>query len=224
MLRKQFQRLIVLAVILVLAWSPTQVRANDRYYMLMFAAQTEPKEVRASHTFALFVRATEGNAIAETHSISWMPGNFDIRPLRLTPVAGANLSLAQTLRWAGLANARVTMWGPYPIRRELYEMAARQATRLDSRQAEYVVLDRRFRENGASNCIHAVSDLDTTQPPLATGTAFGIEATEMVLEHFRRYILPTTESARWLVERLRLNPAEIRVATPAAITAPARRG
>jgi hypothetical protein len=153
----------------------------------------------------------------ETQSISWMPNNLDIRPLRFTPVAGTNLTLAQSLRWASLASAQVTMWGPFPIRRELYEMASRQAARLNSGNADYVVLDRRFRENGASNCIHAVSDLDTTQPPLATGTAFGNEASEMVLDHFRRYILPTKESTRWLVDQLKVKPNEIHIATPNAI-------
>jgi hypothetical protein len=185
--------------------------------MFIFAAQSEPKEVRVSHTFGLFVKASDRQEVHETQSISWMPKDLEIRPLRRAPVAGVNLNLEQSLRWAGAVRAHVTMWGPFQIRRELYDMAAAQAKRLNSSAIEYVVIDRGQRVAGASNCIHAVSDLDPTQPLLTTGTAFGNEASVMVLDHFRRYVLPPVERTRWLVDRLSLKPNEIRFATPSTI-------
>jgi hypothetical protein len=44
----------------------------------------------------------------------------------------------------------------------------------------YICLDRMYR-GAASNCIHALSDLDTAQEALMTGTARGDQASLMVL-------------------------------------------
>src|SRR6266851_2892106 len=46
------------AVALGLSVAPGVVRGDERYYMFLFAAQSEPKTVRLSHTFAVFVKAS----------------------------------------------------------------------------------------------------------------------------------------------------------------------
>src|SRR5262249_25803909 len=132
------------------------------------------------------------------------------------PVAGVNLSLADSVEWAKSVGSRVTVWGPYRVKKELYEMAAAQSQRLSSRPAEYIVLDTKYRTNGATNCIHAVSDLDASRPILETGTAQGNEASEMVVDHFQPYLVPTQESMDWLLARLKLSSNDSRFATLAA--------
>jgi hypothetical protein len=193
-------------------------QADDRYYMMMFASQAEPNLPRLAHTFALFVKAPEGSNgkqldKLETHSISWMPNDLNIQVLRAGPVMGKNLTLDESLKLARSMNARVTMWGPFLVKKELFDMASRQEKRLNNREIEYIVLDRRFRGRSASNCIHAVADLDTTQPALITGTAHGEAASEIVLRHLEKYIISSKESPRWLLEKLNLKPDEIRFAT-----------
>src|SRR5207302_168251 len=99
---------------------------------------------------------------------------------------------------------RVTLWGPYAIRKELYDLAARQADRLNRGEMRYITFDRRNRGKDASNCIHAVCDLDSTQPPLDTGANYGDDTGELLVDHFRRYILPPRGPTRWLTDQLNL--------------------
>jgi hypothetical protein len=198
-------------------------RADDRYYMMIFGSETDPFAVRFTHTFALFVKASgEGNdGKLEAQTLSWMPRSLSIRVLARRPEQGANLGIAESIQWADSVGGFTTMWGPFEVRKEFYDLAARQAARLNAGGMLYVCNDKRFRGEGASNCIHAVSDLDTTQPFLTTGTQCGNAGSELVLEHFARHILPQRASHRWLVERLGLDKMNVRFATPEALS-PAR--
>lgn len=216
--------IIAAAAALGLCATSSALRADERYYMILFAAQSEPKTVRLSHTSAAFIKATgTGTATVdykiETQSISWMPKDLAIQPVRTTPVPGVNLSLADSLQWAKSAGISMTMWGPFRIRKELYDLAVKQAERLSKTTDGHIIIDGKYRGNGGSNCIHALSDLDTTQALLNTGTAFGVEGTEMVLNHFRSYIVPNKEPTDWLVERLKLKLNEIRVAKADTVAA-----
>jgi hypothetical protein len=194
-------------------------RADDRYYMMVFGSETDPFATRYTHTFALFVKASgEGkDAKLETQTISWMPRSLSIRVLSRRPEPGVNLGVAESVRWADSVGGFTTMWGPFEVRKEFYDLAARQAARLNSGAMLYVCNDKRFRGDGASNCIHAVSDLDTTQLMLTTGTQCGNAGSELVLEHFARHIVPSRTSDRWLVERLGLDRMNVRFASPEAL-------
>ncbi|MFL5339676.1 MAG: hypothetical protein ACJ8F7_05865 [Gemmataceae bacterium] len=182
--------------------------------MLLFAAQGEPNVARVSHTFGAFVRLPDGDANRlELKVINWMPRTLQIEPLRMYPQAGTNLNLPASLQWAKSVDSKVTMWGPYEVRKPLYDMAVQQANKLSSGGLEYQLNDRRSRGQGAANCIHALSDLDVLQPPLETGTECGNDATLLVLTHFRKYIVPTDESMDWLTTRLNLSPTDMEFAT-----------
>jgi hypothetical protein len=197
--------------------SQSSVRGEERHYMLIFASQGQPTAPRTSHTFAVFVKAKgEGAKDIERHCISWMPQNLQIETLRPTPVAGKNLTLDESLRYARSISARVTLWGPFLIRPELYAMAVEQANRLKANAVEYIVLDGARRGVRASNCIHAVSDLDNTRSRLSTGTAYGDLASQMVLRYFERYILENDQPTQWLTDHLKLKSDEIRFATTEA--------
>lgn len=195
--------------------------AEDRYYMMVFGAQTEPNVPRMSHVHAVFVHATTdkwgSRQIQQQHCISWLPRSLSVEPLRRVPEPGVNLGLAETNRFYASIGSQLAMWGPFRIRKDLYDMAARQAERLNRNEINYICLDWRHRGGGASNCHHAVSDLDTTQAPLNTGTARGHGAAAMVVDHFARYVVPSTENTRWMTDRLNLRPTEVRFVTPQAV-------
>lgn len=190
---------------------------EDKYFMIFFASQAEPVVPRNAHTFATFVRcapgATEINGAssdAEILTVSWLPASMDIVPIRRTPESGKNFDLAATLNWAKDMNARIVAWGPYEIKKDLFELARQQVERLDRGGIGYKALDLRFRGAGASNCIHAVSDIDTENGLLTTGTAFGEPASYMVLRHLQRWIIDPQKTYPEIVERLKLTDGDVR--------------
>ncbi len=192
----------------------TPASSQDRYYMLVFAAQAEPNVVRRSHTCALFVHvgapvkeATQRQL--ETHCISWMPKSMVIQPLHMIPEPGVNLNLNSTLDWARSVHARVSMWGPFAIRKDLYEKAVARQKKLESGVIEYLCMDRRYRGELATNCIHAVTDFDHNSPSLDTGTAYGKAASEQVVDYFRPYLMSDASPTDWLVDQLGLRSREI---------------
>jgi len=214
------RNLLIVGVVLVgFATTGRTLFADDRYYMLMFASQGEANAPALSHTYAVFVKTpAAAHTISEVRCISWLPSSLRIQLLRLRPEPGKNLSLEETNRWARDLDAQITMWGPFQIKKVLYDMAVLQAERLNRKELGYKALDWRFREGAAVSCSHAVSDLDTTQPLLETGPAHGNEASLMVLHHFQRYMIPSNKSITWLTDRLHLKSSEIHFATlPAPI-------
>ncbi len=208
-------KMFLITTVLALGLSST-VKADDKYYMMIFAAQAEPNIAAQSHTFGLFakVSGTQADPKIETTTISWLPASLQIEPLRREPVEGKNLSIADTLQWAATNNSKVSMWGPFRIKKGFYDMAVARAERLNSGKIQYVMIDGKQRGNGATNCIHALSDLDKTQPELNTGTARGDEASKMVLSFFDPYIIQSKGSNRWLVNRLGISPATVRFVNP----------
>src|SRR5262249_21636430 len=153
-----------------------------------FAFECTPDLPRYAHTFATFVKATGVGPCAsqyaiEAHTISWCPASGVIRLARLCPERGVNRDLTGTLAWAPWLGAWISRWGPFQIRKELYDRAVAQECRLASGAIGYKVLDCGVRPGCASNCIHAVSDI-VEGPLLQTGTAYGDEAGAMVAHHF----------------------------------------
>jgi hypothetical protein len=195
------------------AWAE-KGEAQTRYFMIIFAQEGGDRDPRLSHSFATFVKATGNGADKnryqiESKTISWLPASLDIRLLRLFPEQGKNLSLKETLRYAKSENTQVSMWGPYQIRKELYERAVKQVKRLNRGATGYKAIDRRFRPEAASNCFHAISDIDMDNGMLDTGAAHGNEASYMVLEHLKRWIIRPQEKVAWIAQRLGLSDRAI---------------
>lgn len=189
-------------------------RADEAYYMIIFGQQDASRQVDTAHTFATFVKARgEGPDRAkyriESHTISWMPRSLDVKVLK-RPEQGSNLTLKDTLDHSRKIKSGVSMWGPFAIKQELYERALRQEARLNKGDIGYKALDLRFRPNEASNCIHAVSDIDTDKGLLETGTAHGDEASFMVLQHLGRWIVNPDQTHEWVSQRLDLGKDIVR--------------
>jgi hypothetical protein len=194
--------------------APLTARADESYYMIVFGQQSDPNQLESAHTFATFVKTTgqgpdKTKYAVDSHTISWMPRSLDVKFLH-RPEEGVNLDLQETLRHAKAVKAEVSMWGSFHVKKELYERALRQETRLKKGDIDYKALDVRFRPDTAMNCIHAVCDIDTDNGLLATGTASGNDASYMALTHLSRWIIEYDGTNDWIGRRLDLGKDIVR--------------
>jgi hypothetical protein len=208
MLRYVTSSRILWVLLAALLFDAQTARADDAYYMIIFGQQDKTDRVDSSHTFATFVKTTGEGAdktkyALDTHTISWMPRSLDVKLLR-RPEEGVNLDLKDTLAHAKATKCKVCMWGPFHIKKELYDRALQQQARLQKGDIDYKALDLRFRPDAATNCIHAVCDIDTDKGLLETGSACGNEASYMVLKHLNRWIIDYDGTHDWIGQRLDL--------------------
>jgi hypothetical protein len=195
------------ALIAMLVASANVAEADDEYYMTVFAFQGKARRPEISHTFATFTQLPSAafppeRSSARNHTISWMPDALDIRLQNKQPEPGRNLSLEESLQLAESLDATVYMWGPYRIEKELYERAVTQVQRLNKKTIAYKVVDVGFRPTEASNCLHAVCDIDADDGLLQTGLAYGEIGTDMVVRHLGRWIIEPGTVHDWVNQKL----------------------
>lgn len=145
--------------------APPMVRAGERHYLLIFAAQSEPKRLRLTHTFATFVKVGDcpsdgGSPPFHAYTISWLPVTLKVRPLRCHSEPGYNLTLEETLQWACANRLRVSEWGPYEIEGEFWHKVYNEYVKMESGLYRYKAIDPFTRGSRTTDCIHAVSDID----------------------------------------------------------------
>lgn len=210
------KHLMFFVALIFLGFPSVSFAQTDRkaYFMILFSQDGPGHEPWLSHTFATFIKATGNRADKdhfrlEHHTISWLPASGDVRLLRLRPETGKNFRLKETLKLARSLNTRISMWGPIQIEKKLYQRALRQVKRLNQEKIAYKAIDGRFRPDVASNCFHAISDIDTDNGFLNTGTAHGDEASAMVLMHLRRWLIHPENVHDWVTQRLGLNDSGI---------------
>ncbi len=203
-------KLAFAALAFTIALLPPDARADDAYYMVVFAYQGKPNLPRLAHTFATFVKVPEhadgtpNIQEFESHTISWLAATNRVVLLRPRAEAGANLDLTTTLQLAVAQDAEISAWGPYRIRKELYERGLAQIERLNSGRIGYKAVDTGLRPGIALNCIHGVSDI-VDDPLLITATAYGNAASEMVRDHLFPWIIEPKTTHRFLNSPLRLD-------------------
>jgi hypothetical protein len=140
---------------MTVAFMGAPLKAQDRYYAIVFGAETKPKQPKYSHTWAVFVRADCNDTIIESHVISWLPCVVVLHPNRPLPEPGRNFDLHTTFQAALEQCENVGQWGPFPICPELYEKALWQIDRLNSGEVQYKTVDFWFNVGRVCNCIHA---------------------------------------------------------------------
>jgi hypothetical protein len=145
---------------------PPAGRAAEHHYLLIFAAQSTPKIPRLTHTFATIIRVTDGPpgcaAAIEAYTISWLPQTLKVRPYRLHDEPGRNLTLEETLCWAYSNHMHVSEWGPYAIEPDFYGRVYREYLSIMSGRYRYKAIDPNQRGARTTNCIHAVTDSDSS--------------------------------------------------------------
>ncbi len=140
--------------------------AGERHYIIVFGAQSHPKLPRYTHTFATIVKVLDcppGCAVppVEMQTISWLPQTLVVHPFRCQDEPGVNLDLHSTLKWAADNRMRVSQWGPYALEEDFYYRLEDQFRRISSGAYRYKAVDVLYRGTLTTDCIHAVSDVDS---------------------------------------------------------------
>lgn len=171
--------------------------------MITFGVQDRINSFVRAHTFAIFVREEDDRL--ETKTISWLPKSNDVC-LFCPAETGRNFSLEESIEDPVNDGRKVTAWGPYLIKEELYRRASAQIDFLESGKILFKAIDapQRFHRI-ATNCEHAVSDVDIDSGYLHTGTKHGNSGTRAVTRHLRRWMIPTQENLSYLWKRLGLD-------------------
>jgi hypothetical protein len=188
---------------------------GERYYLLVFGAQSIPKVPRYTHTWVTFVRVgavQPGQPPAvEANSISWMPARLEIRPWQATIEPGVNLSLDASVRMSLDHDERVSLWGPFEVPAGVYRKLMIQKGFIESGAIGYQCIDtigEAARTGKGSNCIHAISDADALFRRQAYPLAyFGDAASEHILRQIvlRGAIADPDRTHDWLMPVLGLD-------------------
>jgi hypothetical protein len=204
-------RSAALPALLLAAGLAAPVRADDYYFMMVFGSEAPGFNPKYSHSFATFVHVRGCNGVLDTGyvehvTISWLPVDGDIVVLRPVPECGRNWGLHETLNLVTSEGERVSMWGPYQVRKELYDRAVAQATYLNSGAVRYKAIDTGYPSSRVSNCIHAVDDISYETPRLLLGTTgWGEPASYYLTLTLRPWIVDECRTHDWLIGRLGLH-------------------
>jgi hypothetical protein len=198
--------------------------AAEIYYAIVFGSQSEPKRLRNTHTWATFIKATgEGtdpsNYSLEMHTISWLPQTLDVKVFQPWPEPGVNLDLYQTLAAVYAHGESVTMWGPFVMRKEVYEKSLRVRDIIATGAVRYRAIST-ARNLLVSDCIHAVAAVD---PDFGRGhyplIRIGKPASRFIARQvITRSVFDQTQyDNSWLIPRLGLCQYPIEVISPQRI-------
>jgi hypothetical protein len=200
------------ATLLTAPAAPAQ--AEPRYYFILFGGQSIPFRPRTAHTWATFVKATpgaDGTTTLEPVTISWLPAEGPVQPLRLRSVAGKNYSLAETFAIAANNSARVSMWGPFEIDANRYALAVQQANALESGAVRFRSFDSLGRNRAVQHCVHAVTFADPNlqrlrQPVIRVGEP---DTSKLAGKYAASGAFLGTETHDWLLPALGLDRAGV---------------
>lgn len=149
------------AVATIIGLSTTAPAGADDYFVTIFTAESVPFRPTKTHAFASIVRAPCGPdgkpGALEVHAICWGPASMKVRGVTLRAEEGANLTLPETLEWCRAECLRVSVWGPYRVKCELYEKLKEQSELLSSGKIKYKSTDTFVPRCVAMNCYHALT-------------------------------------------------------------------
>lgn len=202
-------RALALLTVLCLAPASPAAAPGESYYLLVFGAQKEPNKPKYAHTFGTFVKVLDSGPCStmhmESHTISWLPATMEVRVRTLLPEEGYNFELHPTIRKVLENGARVSLWGPYRIDKDLYCKALDQIARLESGKVKYKAVDSGYPNSLVSNCIHALSGVTSFlfRPRIAS-PGWGEVASALVRDRFEPHILDDGQIYPWVAEALGL--------------------
>jgi hypothetical protein len=171
-----------------------QRSSEGEYFLVVWAFQGPDDDLVHSHTFASFYRGDDlAKGVVEPATISWLPVSGTVRPFSVEP--GRNFSLDETVGMACHAGRKVSSWGPYKIRPELYHSAMKRIQLLQSGRIRYSMMNA---SPHSMNCIAAAGNLTST--PLDTGILWGVAASAAVVKHLSPYFLSDASIPQILVD------------------------
>ena len=208
-------RFLPLATLALAAFllAANSAQAGVRYYLLIFGAQTHPKIPRFTHTFCTLVKVADplpgcSDVQLTADTISWLPQTLKIKPYRLRPESGYNLTLEETLSWSAQHRMQVSLWGPYAIEEDFYWRVYNEYLRFERGEYLYRAVDPPRRGDVVADCIHAVTDVDNrdsrmTYLVLGSGDAVTKKFVRILRDRGRLFIPP--EDMSWLDAALGLD-------------------
>jgi hypothetical protein len=180
----------------------------------MFGSLNRLKQPRYTHTWGTLVhtKTVAGKEELEVDeiTISWVPTDLMLRPLKLSVRPGTNLGLHETIKYAKENREHIDMWGPYEVWHGLAYRFKIQKEFLDSGVVGYQCVDtigEAARKGNGCACIHAISDLDPAYSreryPLVY---FGASATENIVDRIMKspVTIDGQKTHDWLLPRLGL--------------------
>ena len=191
-------RLIPSLIVVAALSAPSKSAAEDFYFMTVYGAQRPIiNQARYTHTWATFIKLSGCGADlrtyrAESFTISWLPATLEVKPQRLRPEPGINLTLQQTLEQCDKNRMEVAQFGPYQIKPELYALAIRRFDQLERRELTNRASDlfNAKRTEETCNCIYAVLDIDGRDPTFRPVTlGFGDIGSAFVVRILSPYIV-----------------------------------
>jgi hypothetical protein len=151
---------ILTAAMTVTLAAPGAARADD-YYVTIFTAESVPYRPTNTHAFASLVRVPCGPdgkpGAPEVDAICWGPASLKVRGITLRAEEGANMTVTETIEWCRRECLRVSVWGPYRVKCELYEKLKEQSALLSSGKIKYKSTDTFVPRCLAMNCYHALT-------------------------------------------------------------------
>lgn len=180
----------------------------ERHYMVVFSSQRTPRNPNFSHTFATFVRVGIDGSIQQ-QTISWLPEKMPVRVQAALSERGRNYGLDETIQAMQAAGERVSAWGPYEIRSELFNRATVQIEHLNSGAVRYKAFDGFHRTDRVSNCIHAVSAISRGHRLRVLSPGWGDTASYFVLGTLEPWIVNPHETHDWVAKGLGLDSYSI---------------
>lgn len=199
-------------LLIILSFSQTaRAQGNRHHFLILYGFQDGLNTPHNSHTF-ITLAETSGSPFTRdltalgSQTLSWLPVSADVRLLRLTPEAGRNYSLPETLRLAASRNLNIKRWGPIEVSEQFYFAAMNRIALLQSGAIGYVAEDSAYRNSvylgqggGAINCMHAVSDIGGF---LRTNIMHGFAASQKIFEHLSQWRLPSPDNNEWVAAGL----------------------
>lgn len=180
--------------------------AGGRYFIILFGADCGPLRLGKTHTWAAFLKVTEGplGRDVESTTVSWLPADGTIDTLHpLRPEPGRLYTHCETARFVAAAGEKVAAFDPLEISAARYSCAMAEVERMRAGCAKYVAADAHNPgESGdARNCIVAVIRCDPLVRTLPHRWAqLGVRGTRDVWE---RYVatgaVARPECATWLM-------------------------
>ena len=207
------------AAALALVLTANAARA-DKFYVVVFGAESKPPRAKYSHSWATFVRIPGGCPCGpavpnagpiDCFTISWLPCKVELTINTLFAEPGRNFDLHRTFDIVLSQCEHVTAFGPYEIKEELWCRALKHKHRLESGEVRYKTIDWVRNPNNVSNCIHALTSFNTDNKRLRIGrTNFGDTASWYVTDSYWKDICCTHRVDCWVADLLGLGGYPIR--------------
>jgi hypothetical protein len=198
----------VWALGLLLFLGAQTAQAAERYYLIVFGMQKGLNLPRNSHTCAVFIKDASPGPL-ETVFVSWLPDDLNVTILQRDPQVGVNVDLHATLQHYADRGCRISMWGPFEMKAELYVKAKTRRDILEGCTVGYNAIDRPYRPM-VTDCVHAVSGVDVEPGLLRTRSAHGDIASYIVLQHLSCWLIHPEVTYCEIAQRLCLDQYCIR--------------